>query len=45
MNQEDLQKEIELYIEKINSYQKDIFRLEGIIIYLKNKMTELQKKV
>ena len=42
MNQEDLQKEIELYIGKINSYQKDILRLEGIIIYLKNKMKELK---
>jgi hypothetical protein len=45
MNQEDLQKEIELYIQKINSYQKDMLRLEGIIIYLKNKMKDLEKRV
>jgi len=45
MDEEALKKEIESYIERISSYQKDIFRLEGIIIYLKNKMEQLKKKV
>jgi len=43
MDKEILRKELEFYIEKINSNQKDIFRFEGIVIYLQNKIKELEK--
>jgi hypothetical protein len=42
MNKESIEKEIQLYIDKANNLKSDILRLEGIIIYLQNKMKELQ---
>ena len=42
MDKQTLRKELDFYIEKINSAQKDILRIEGIIIYLQNKIKELE---
>jgi hypothetical protein len=42
MNKESIEKEIQLYIDKANILKADILRLEGIIIYLQNKMKELR---
>jgi hypothetical protein len=42
MDKQILRKELDFYIEKINSAQKDILRIEGIIIYLQNKIKEFE---
>ena len=42
MNKKSIEKEIQLYTDKANNLKADILRLEGIIIYLQNKMRELQ---
>ena len=42
MDKQTLRKELDFYIEKINSAQKDILRIEGIIIYLQNKIKEFE---
>lgn len=42
MNKELLQKELDIYVEKISGLKVDILRLEGIIFYLQNKIKELE---
>lgn len=42
MNKESIEKEIQSYFDKINNLKADLLRLEGIILYLQNKIKELQ---
>jgi hypothetical protein len=42
MNKESLEKELQLYIDKANNFRSDLLRLDGIIIYLQNKIKELE---
>ena len=43
MNKESLEKELQIFIDKANIFRADLLRLDGIIIYLQNKIKELQK--
>ena len=42
MSKESIEKEIQSYFDKANNLKADLLRLEGIIIYLQNKIKELQ---
>jgi hypothetical protein len=43
MNKEYLEKELQTFIDKANFLRAELLRLDGIIIYLQNKIKELQK--
>jgi hypothetical protein len=42
MNKESIEKEIQSYFDKANNLKADLLRVEGIILYLQNKIKELQ---
>jgi hypothetical protein len=42
MNKTELEKEMQMYVERLSFFKNDILRLEGIIFYLENKIKELQ---
>ena len=42
MNKELLEKEIQSYFNKANNLKADLLRVEGIILYLQNKIKELE---
>jgi hypothetical protein len=42
MNKESIEKEIQFYFDKANNLKADLLRVEGIILYLQNKIKELQ---
>jgi hypothetical protein len=42
MNKESFQKELKFFLDKINSLNADLLRLDGIISYLQNKIKELE---
>jgi hypothetical protein len=41
MNKESIEKDIRSYLDKANNLKADLLRIEGIIIYLQNKIKEL----
>ena len=41
MTKEQLEIELKSYSDKLNSLQKDTFRVEGILIYLQDKIRNL----
>jgi hypothetical protein len=42
MNKESIEKEIQFYLNKADTLKADLLRIEGIILYLQNKIKELQ---
>ena len=42
MNKELLEKELQSYLDKISNLRADLLRLDGIILYLQNKIKELE---
>ena len=38
MNQEDITKEIQLYNQQLISLQREIVRIEGVLLYLQSKL-------
>ena len=42
MNKELIEKEIQSYFDKANNLKADLLRVEGIVLYLQNKIKELQ---
>jgi len=42
MNKELLEKELQSYLDKISNLRSDLLRLDGIILYLQNKIKELE---
>jgi hypothetical protein len=42
MTKEIIENEIKVYLERLSSLQKDILRIEGIIIYLQDKIKNLE---
>jgi len=42
MNKQLIEKEIQSYFDKTNTLKADLLRIEGIILYLQNKIKELE---
>jgi len=42
MNKQLIEKEIHSYLDKANNLKADLLRIEGIILYLQNKIKELE---
>jgi hypothetical protein len=42
MNKQLIEKEIQSYLDKANNLKADLLRIEGIILYLQNKIKELE---
>ena len=42
MNKELLEKELQSYLDKVSNLRADLLRLDGIILYLQNKIKELE---
>jgi hypothetical protein len=42
MNKQFLQKDLESYLNKSINLRADLLRIEGIIVYLQNKIKELE---
>jgi len=42
MTKEIIENEIKVYFERLSSLQKDILRIEGIVIYLQDKIKNLE---
>jgi hypothetical protein len=42
MNKDCLEKELQSYLNRSNTLRADLLRLDGIIIYLQNKIKELE---
>ena len=42
MNKELLEKELQSYLDKISNLRADLLRLDGITLYLQNKIKELE---
>ena len=42
MNKESFQRDLKFYLDKANALNADLLRLDGIIIYLQNKIKELE---
>ena len=43
MLKEQLESELKSYLEKLNNLHKDLIRMEGIVLYLQDKIKNLQK--
>jgi len=44
MNQQDLEKEINLYTQQIALLQREISRIEGVVLYLQSKLKNIQEE-
>jgi hypothetical protein len=42
MNKESLEKELQSYLNRSHILKADLLRLDGIIVYLQNKIKELE---
>ena len=43
MLKEQLESELKSYLERLNNLQKDSIRIEAIVLYLQDKIKNLQK--
>ena len=45
MNKESLEKELQSYLEKANNLKADLLRIEGILLFLQDKIKQLQNRI